>query len=238
MPVKSAAATAPAVAVTIPYRPPAIQAPAPIYVAPAAEQITPLWEQPARSGVSLYLYVVAAAVVLVMVMVVLNSMGIIQLPWPGSGSTADSRPPASPIPQLTVRSDYARADNYLNYYLAPALGSLNQTLPNLSLTCNGTLSHSCLDSIRATDKQLKNVLAVIDRGNFPDCIATGMSKLRIDFAGMESGLTLALSGFKQNQKNLVAEGLKRFGSFGPAVAADAKSVDQASKTCNTQPVGP
>jgi hypothetical protein len=239
MPVKSMVAAAPAIAVAIPYSPPAIQAPAPIYVAPAAEEaITPLWEQPARSGVSLYLYVVAAAVVLVMVMIVLNSLNVIQLPWPGSGSTSDSRPAASPIPQLTVRSDYARADNYLNYYLAPALVALNQTLPNLSLTCNGTLSNSCLDSIKSTDKQLKHVLAVIDRGNFPPCIATGMSKLRIDFAGMDSGLTLALSAYQQNQKNLVAEGLNRFGSLGPAVAADAKSVDQAQKTCNTQPDGP
>jgi hypothetical protein len=239
MPVHRGVAAAPSVAVAIPYSPPAIQAPAPIYVAPAAEAITPLWQQPARSGVSLYLYVVAAAVVLVMVMIVLNSLNVIRLPWPGSASTSDTRPTASPIPQLTVRSDYARADSFLNYSLAPALVALNQTVPAISLSCNGTLSNSCLDSIKATDKQLKHVLSVIDPGNIPPCIATSMGKLRIDFSGMESGLTLAQSGFKENKKNLVAEGLSRFGSLGQAVAADAKSVDQALKSqCNTQVVGP
>jgi hypothetical protein len=239
MPMKSAVATAPSVAVALPYSPPAIQAPAPIYVAPAAEEVTPLWEQPARSGVSLYLYVAAAAVVLVMVMIVLNSLNFIQLPWPGSGTTSDSRPAVTPTPQLLVRSDSARADSFLTYSLTPALVAVNQTLPTLTLSCNGTLSNSCLDAIRATDKQLKHVLSVIDHGNIPPCIATGMDKLRIDFDGMDSGLTLALSAYQQNQKNLVAEGLKRFGSFGPAVAADAKAVDQAQKTqCSTQLVGP
>lgn len=125
------------------------------------------------------------------------------------------------------------------YSLTPALVAVNQTLPALTLSCNGTLSNSCLDAIKATDKQLKHVLSVIDHGNIPPCIATGMTKLRIDFSGMDSGLTLALSGFQENKKNLVAEGLNRFGSLGQAVAADAKSVDQAQKTqCSTQLVGP
>ena len=239
IPVKTAIAAGPAVAVAVPYSPPVIQAPAKAFTAPAAEEITPLWEQPARSGVSLYLYVVAGAIVLVMLMIVLNSLNFIQLPWPGSGASSDSRPAVTPTPQLVVRSDYARADNFLNYSLAPALVTFNQTLPALTQLCNGTLSNSCLDSIRATDKQLNHVLSVIDHGNIPPCIAAGMSKLRIDLSGMESGLTLALSGFQENKKNLVAEGLNRFGSLGQAVVADAKSVDQAQKTqCSSQQVGP
>jgi hypothetical protein len=238
IPVKSPVAASPAVATTIPYSPHVIQAPARIFVPPPAEEITPLWAEPARSGVSLYLYVVAGAVVLVMLMIVLNSLNFIQLPWFGSGSTADIRPMVTPTPQLLVRSDYARADNFLNYSFAPALVALNQTVPALSLSCNGTLSNSCLDAIKATDKQLKHVLSVIDHGNIPPCLGTGMGKLRIDFAGMESGLTLALSGFQENKKNVVADGLSRFGSLGQAVAADAKSVDQAKPQCNTQVVGP
>jgi hypothetical protein len=237
MPVRTAVAASPAVAVAIPYSPPVMQA-HPIFVPPAAEEVAPLWEQPARSGVSLYLYVVAGAVVLVMLMIVLNSLNFIQLPWPGTGATSDSRPAVTPIPQLLVRSESAQADNFLMYSLTPALVAVNQTLPALTLSCNGTLSNSCLDAIKATDKQLKHVLSVIDHGNIPPCIATGMTKLRIDFSGMDSGLTLALSGFQENKKNLVADGLNRFGSLGQAVAADAKSVDQAKTQCSTQLVGP
>jgi hypothetical protein len=201
--------------------------------------VTPLWEQPVRSGMSLYLYVAAGAVVLVMAMIVLSSMNIVQLPWPGAGSTSNVRPAATPLPPLTTRTDYARADRFLNLSLAPALVGVNQTLPNLTQTCNGTLSNSCLSSITATDQQMKKVLSVIDGGEIPPCIAAGMSKLRIDLSEMETGLTLALSGFKDNQRNLVTAGLSRFGSLGQALPADAASLNQAQKTqCSTQEVGP
>jgi hypothetical protein len=239
MPPQGTVASAPSVAVVLPYSPPAIQAPAPIYVAPDADAITPLWQHPARSGVSLYLYVLAAAVVLVMVMIVLNSLNVIQLPWPGSASTSDTRPTASPIPQLTVRSDYARADSFLNYSLAPAMLAWDQTVPALNQSCISTLSNSCLEALKATDKELKHVLSVIDNGAIPPCIAGGMDKLKVDLSGMESGLTLGLSGFQQNKKNLLAEGISRFFSLGMAVPADIKALDQAQKTqCSTQVVGP
>lgn len=220
----------------LPYVPQATGPTFDVPVVPPA--VTPLWEQPTRSGASLWLYVVAGAVVLVMAMIVLNSMNIVRLPWQSSDSTP-TVPTATPLPPVTARTDYARADRFLNLSLAPALVGVNQTLPNLTQTCNGTLSNSCLSSITATDQQMKKVLSVIDRGEIPPCIAAGVNTLRIDLFGMESGLTLALSGFKENQRNLVAAGLSRFGSLSQALPANATSVNQAMKAqCSTQMVGP
>jgi hypothetical protein len=200
--------------------------------------VTPLWEQPTRSGASLWLYVVAGAVVLMMAMIVLNSMNIVRLPWQSSDSTP-TVPTATPLPPVTARTDYARADRFLNLVLAPAMVSAAQTVPAMQTACNGTLSNSCLGSITATDQQMKKVLSVIDRGEIPPCIAAGVNTLRIDLFGMESGLTLALSGFKENQRNLVAAGLSRFGSLSQELPANATSVNQAMKAqCSTQMVGP
>lgn len=104
MPVRTAVAASPAVAVAIPYSPPVMQA-HPIFVPPAAEEVAPLWEQPARSGVSLYLYVVAGAVVLVMLMIVLNSLNFIQLP-----GRAPERPRTAGLRSLRYRNfSFARS---------------------------------------------------------------------------------------------------------------------------------
>ncbi|HVS49029.1 MAG TPA: hypothetical protein VHJ99_09015 [Candidatus Dormibacteraeota bacterium] len=229
-------AAAPEVAMPHPHVPEATGPTFDVPVVPPA--VTPLWEQPTRSGATMYLYVVAGAVVLVMAMIVLNSMNIVRLPWQSDGSTP-SVPTATPLPPVTARTDYARADRFLNLVLAPAMVSAGQTVPAMQTACNGTLSNSCLSSITATDQQMKKVLSVIDGGEVPPCIGVGVNKLRIDLAGMESGLTLALSGFQQNQRNLVAAGLSRFGSLSQALPADATSVNQAMKAqCNTQEVGP
>lgn len=238
----AAAAAAPAPAptpVAVVYSPPQVQEPAIPYAVPAAEaNAVPLWEEPAQQGISIYLFGAAALVVLVMAMMALNSLNIVRMPWQSDGHI-QARPTATPLPPLTTRSDYARADRFLNFSLSPALASLNLTLPALAQTCNGTLTNSCLNSITATDQQLKKVLAVIDRGDFPPCIAPGVSKIRADFAQMDDGLQLALKGFKDDNKTEVGQGLNRFGTAGPPLQADAKALDQTLKTqCSTDRTGP
>src|ERR1700688_574391 len=54
-------------------------------VAVVEAQVTPLWEEPVRSGRTMYIYVGAAAEVLVMGMGMLSS-NVIQLPWPSNTS--------------------------------------------------------------------------------------------------------------------------------------------------------
>jgi hypothetical protein len=225
------AAPAPAPAVAVAYAPP-------VYVAPPPEEtVVPLWQEAPRQGISIYLFAAAALVVLVMAMMALNSMNIVRLPWQ-SAEQPPARPAANPTPLLTDRTEYARADRFLTYSLTPALAALNLTLPAIGQSCNGTMSNSCRDSITATDQQIAKVLAVIDRSEIPPCIAPGMSRIRADFATMDTGLQLALKGFKDDSKTEVAQGLARFSSAGPALSADSKAVDQALKTCSTEKTGP
>ncbi|HEV2013967.1 MAG TPA: hypothetical protein VGR77_08820 [Candidatus Dormibacteraeota bacterium] len=184
------------------------------------------------------MFVAAAVVVLIMAMMALNSLQIYRLPWQSDGQS-QVRPTATPTPLLTERTEFARADRFLNFSLSPAVAALNLTLPAIGQSCNGTMSNSCRDSITATDQQVTKVLAVIDRGEIPPCIAPGVKKIRADFATMDTGLQLALKGFKDDSKAEVAQGLAGFGSAGAPLQADAKAVDQALKTqCSTEKTGP
>ena len=211
--------------------------PAPAYNFPVAEAVTPPWVKPSR-GVSTYLYVAGGAVVLIMAMVVLNSLSVVPFHWFGYDDGSTARPTVTPLPPATERSDFVRADRFLKYSLGPAVITFNQTVADLKV-CNGTLSNSCHDAITATDKQMKNLLSVIDHAAVPPCIAGGTAKLRADLAGMEAGLQLAIKGYQDNLAAEVIQGLNRFGSGGPALQADATALDQAQKTqCSTQLVGP
>jgi hypothetical protein len=245
----------PAAAAVIPQtaapRPPTAIDDSPVYIAPdevlrpaspvydvavVEAPSTPLWERPAR-GTSTYLYVAGGAVVLIMVMIVLNSLSVVPWHFFGSDSGSSAQPTATPIPPATARTEFVRADRFLKYSLDPAVLALNQTLPGLRV-CNGTLSNSCLSAITATDQQMKKVLSTIDRGAIPACIATGMTKLRTDLAGMETGLQLGLKGYQDNLAAEVNQGLARFGSGGPALQADGNALDLTLKTCNTLREGP
>jgi hypothetical protein len=227
-----AVAPAPAPAAAVAYSPPQ-------YIAPAIEApVVPLWREAPRQGISIYLFVAAALVVLVMAMMALNSMNIVRLPWQSDG-VVQVRPTSAPTPLLTERTDYARADSFLTLSLAPAVAALNQTLPTVYQTCNGTMTISCRDGLTASDQQLKKLLVVIDRAEIPPCIATGIGKLRKDFAQMDEAAQLALKGYADNQSSVFSQNLNKFGTTGGALSADSKAVDQALKTqCSTQRTGP
>jgi hypothetical protein len=213
----------------IPYEVPGAQ---------GGETEVPLWVEKPRQGISVYLFAAAALVVLIMAMMALNSLNLVRMPWE-SEAQIQARATPTPTPQLAMRSDYARADRFLNGNLSPAVTALNQTLPALAQACNGTLSASCQQAITASDLQVKKVLAVIDRGDFPPCIASGVGKVRADFAAMDDGLQLALKGFADNKIAGVNQGLARFGAAGPLLSADAKALDQAFHSqCSTDRTGP
>ena len=231
VPVAPAPAPAPA-RVVFAYTPPQYVAP------PHEEAVVPLWQEPPRQGISIYLFAGAALVVLIMAMMGLNSLNIVRLPWQSDGQTQVRATP-TPLPPLATRSDYARADRFLNFSLSPAVVALNKTLPAIGQTCIGVLTNSCLNSVTASDQQLKKVLAVIDGADIAPCIAPGASKIRVDFAQMDDGLQLAVKGFQDQNKSEVGQGLTRFASVGTPLQADAKALDQALKTqCSTDPTGP
>jgi len=204
--------------------------------------ITPLWLKSTSSGVSKYLYFGAGLVVVVIVLMILNSLNFMSLPFIGAGSRTDRAAKSSPTPPsytpATVRSEFSRADGFLNGSLAPAMDSLVQPITAMQ-SCNGTLSNACFDAMNRAGPPLKNVLTVIDRGPILQCIAAPMKQLRSDFANMQIGLTRALKGYNDNQRAELDSGLYPFVRNAQALSADAKAVDQAAKTlCSTDPEGP
>ena len=196
-----------------------------------SEPVVPLWQQRPASGLTTYMYVGVGLVVLVMAMLVLNSMNFIQLPWPGSGSSSSNQAVASPTPDNTG-TEFVRAQRFLNTSLEPAIISLEKTLPTMSQVCVGTLSNSCFNAIGSTDQQVQNVVSVIDHGSVPLCIAGAVNKLRADFQGMHAGLQAALTGFQNNDRAAVGNGLSRFGSFGTPLKTDGDALSAAEQTCN------
>lgn len=217
---------------------PSAQAPLP-YAVPQASEV-PLWEEPARpgGGMSMYLFGAAAVVVLIMAMMALNSLNIVRMPWQSDGQMP-SRPTVTPTPALPARTEYARAESFLNYSLAPALVTLGENGNTLSQQCTGAMTISCNDAIITADNQMVKVLAAIDHGNIPPCIAGPVARMRVDLANMQGALRLAITGFKENKATTVRAGLSQFSSQGSAFSADGKAADQALKTqCNTQQAGP
>jgi len=121
----------------------------------------------------------------------------------------------------------ALAANYGSRWLLPML------------TCNGTMSNSCFDAINAADPPLKKVLAVIDHGTIPLCIAAPMKVLRSDFANMEAAVQLALKGYRDNQRGEVATGVSQFQKNNQALGPDVGAVVKAQNAlCSPDPEGP
>lgn len=220
-------------AVDYPYPAPAVD-----YGYAAPELVVPLWEQPTSSRKTVYLYAGGAVVLFLMVLIVLNSISLLSLPF--IGGRGSSNPPqatnASPAPHA-VRSEFGRADLFLNGSLAPAVAALEDTKAAME-SCSAELSNNCFNAITASDQQLKNVLSVIDHGRIPSCIAAPLKVLRNDFAQMDSGLQLGLRGFKDNQSSYVVNGVHQFRQVAGSQQGDTNAVNSAAQRCNADLEGP
>jgi len=201
---------------------------------------TPLWQQPTKPGKTTYLYVGAGLVIAVMAILILNSLNFTQyLPWSSAGSSSSSVQSPQPTPTADrTRSEFGRADRFLNVSLAPAMSVLDEAV-QLMQACNGTLSNSCYDAIRSTEPQVKRVLSVIDYGTIPLCIAAPIKSLRADVANMDVGIQLALKGYTDNRSGEVGNGVSQFNRSAQAAQADVHAADQARKTqCTPDLEGP
>jgi hypothetical protein len=231
-----------AVAVAVPTQPSVPPSPVEILPQPAALSYpvadyprgdmptTPLWEEPAKSGLTIYMYAGAAAVVLIMLMMVLGSTNLIQLPWLGGAS--DSAGPAIRPASTAKTSDYARADRFLNVYLAPALPSISHTLPGLQTACTGTLSSGCLVALNAAEQQMNTVLSTIANGDVPPCIAAGANTARFDLQSMADDIDMSLNGYQDNSGALVYQGIYRFAYYGRSLKVDAANINAQKAKCS------
>jgi hypothetical protein len=200
-----------------------------------ADSSKPAWERTSL-GLNRYMYVAIGVVVLLVISIALASMGPIQLPWMAS-STVTPRP--SPTPPITFRSDYALADRFLNGFVAPAMANLNQSQTIVNEVCNGLLSLSCRDDMTDTDRQVKNVILVIDRQTVATCIAGPVARMKLDLTSMDTGLHLALQGYGDNKASELAQGLAGYRSAAQTLVVDRAAAASAQKAvCNTQLSGP
>ncbi len=203
------------------------------------EPVVPLWQQPNSSRKTVYLYGGGAVVLFVMVLIVLNSINLVSLPFIGARTSSNSphAANASPTPG-PIRSEYGRADLFFNGALTPAIASVEATKAAME-SCSANLSNICFNAITASDEQLKNVLAVIDHGSIPSCIAAPMKQLRNTFAQMDSGLQLGLKGFKDNQSGEVVNGVYQFRHVAESQQGDTIAVGNAMKAqCSHDLEGP
>ena len=205
----------------------------PVY-AVAEVAAPPLWQRQS-TGMNKYLYWAAGGIVLVIAVILVNSMApFIEWPWLRS----DATPAAAGLPPLATRSDYARSDRFLHLELTPAMAALTPTFQVLKETCVGILTVSCQSAIAATDKQVKVVLAAINHETIPFCIAAPVTRLRADLVATDTALQTGLKGYTDNSKIEVDQGVALFNRTSAPLAADAAAVAPASRTCETEVVGP
>ena len=231
-PVETAPQVAQPVAAPAPMPAPVMQyAP----VQPDVEAV-PLWQEQRSTGLNKYLYIVAGVIAIVVAVVAVNSLGI-QFPWSVSAPEGPSRNTFVP-PPVAVRSDAGRADNVLAGLLAPPMLALGQDVEIVKETCYGTLTEACQNAVTAADNQVKSVLATIDHATIPVCIATNMTKLRVDVASMDDALQLAIKGYKDSQGPEVTQGVSRLVAPAQRAQADAAAGTTQKAKCDTQHTGP
>lgn len=138
---------------------------------------------------------------------------------------------ASPSPTI---SDYERADRFLNIDLGPALLETNNAIPTVNKNCTAQLPPACRDALVSLNS------AMVDLGNaitnnqkdIPVCIGTAVSQFHADWQTMEQGLSTAIQGFDQNNRNLIVDGLQRFASVGQFMKPDVDRINKAEQTCS------
>ena len=204
----------------------------------AGGSVTPLWEQQRKSGMTNYMYIGAGAIAVVVAVVLLNVWG--PLLWAlmfGAPEAPIVVKPTPPLPALTARTDYARADRYVTRILNPAMTDLNQAVTLFRQTCTGALTGSCQKSIDATEVQVKNTQSLIDQNAIPVCISGSVARMRADLAGMDTALQAASKAYNDNNKPQLAQALSHFGASSKPLTGDFATAT-AKAGCDTQPSGP
>jgi hypothetical protein len=227
-----------------------VQAPARVVAAPTPALIQPIdpslaypstvWRpEPKATGMNWYLYFFAGVVGIVIILVVLNAVFPLWLLLPGpKPGDAPAAAQASPIPPVAHRSDFARADHFVNGVLPPQMTTLTQDIAPVSLSCTRLLTVSCQDAITAARPEVKTVLSVIDKNPVPQCVATPVAKLRADLALIDAGLTAGDKAYADNQASELAAAVATYSRGASQMGADMRAITNALKGCDATVTGP
>jgi hypothetical protein len=166
---------------------------------------------------------IGALIVIVIVALVLRSFFISYF------SLRDT--PVYPTPTPTPSGvELQRANNFWPGTVFPLLGQVVKTLTPLKTQCfTGSRRAGCRSAIVATDQKLQLVMAAINKGDIPACIATHVATFRGDVESMDGGLQISLIGYKAGDQVMISRGLAQFVEAVRPLVADGELVNSDLK---------
>ncbi len=206
---------------------------------PNAPVETPAWDRTPRGKARWGMYIGAGLVALILLGVFINTWGPLVVAYfvPAPEPPRVVKPSPAP-PDPTVRSDYARADNFVTYWLKPAMATAAPAIQLYSESCVA-LTQSCQNAANNALTQVQNVEAVVDQAQLPLCAAPQLAKIRADLAGMDAGLTSAVKALDNNNKGLLLQGLAKFRGSQKLITGDVSTlVKTIAARCDSEPAGP
>ena len=224
--------------------------PAPAVVSPpivqpgnyAAGGATPPWQAWAGGGAdrSRMMKLGAAFIAVALGVIVVIYFGLSQLPFMRASNeqpTPAASPTATPVPQLTARSDAAVATRWVTAYYTPAINALSAAVRASSAACNGVLSVSCQQALKGLDDTLKPTVAALAQP-VPPCIAKPVGKVRADVNAIQAAVTHELQSFDATNVDQLRVGIKNYNIANRSLTLDAPGVVAAQVLCDGQPSGP
>jgi hypothetical protein len=206
---------------------------------PNAPVETPSWDRTPKGKARWGMYIGAGFLALIVLVVFINTWGPLIVAYfvPAPEPPRVVKPSPTP-PDLTVRSDSARASNFLTYSLTPAMTTAAPAFQLFNESCVA-LTQSCQNAATNALTQVKYVESVVDQAQVPLCAAPQLAKIRADLTGMDAGLTSAVKAFDNNNKGLLAQGLSKYRSANKPLGGDISALSKTiAARCDSQPAGP
>jgi hypothetical protein len=150
---------------------------------------------------------------------VLSAAGLFTLRGGSAGTPPDTGPSGT---------QFQQADGFLTGSLNPTLTSLATPMNRIPLDCGGTHSVTCRNTLEDADAATTKAIGVIDKGQFPGCIAITTVQARRDLVNLDQALHAALIGFRTNSDGVVTKGLADFATLAPTIKADGEALKAAA----------
>lgn len=201
------------------------QAAAPPPPEPEPEQV-PAWVAPQPKSSRLWIYLTG-----LLLIVVMAGGGVWVRGQIIANQASDQATAAGPPTPLL--SDYERADRFLNIELSPVFVGLVTPLQNVQKDCSPkTMVPACKPDLIALNQAMNTGDDVLSRQrDIPACIAREVNQLKYDWQTMETGVSLAISGYNDNSNSLYLQGMFRFAELAQYIKPDADRITTAKANC-------
>jgi hypothetical protein len=195
-------------------------------VVPVQADQPPPWA--AKGNIRDYRWIPAVGVLLLIVVVGWSLRGLFT-------AGASRTPPAFPTPTPTPAGlEFGRAYLFWHKSALPAVSDMSRSVTAINSRCKSTrLTAPCQAALAVTDHKLLTAITIISQGDIPACITTDLTRFKGDLEQMEGGLAIALNGYKNGDRPMVAQGITQFRDSARPLGADAAKVTKDVTTlCN------